>query len=180
MPDFSDLLKNSGGDGYAGLSINTYLALVDEILSFPDLPASPANYAESVTIESPDDITFLTGGYFRVFQSQVQKSSLDGSLIGEAGSLAGKNTLNLHHPRISPAVVGWIKEHKNDDFIIVQETANGDFRLLGTPKLPAVIKSGDLPGGIVIEDEKATKLMFEAVGEVGVFYNGLISQTPAA
>lgn len=163
-----DVLKPSGTENGSGLKRTIYFALADDVLTWPTLEASPATYEDLVTHIAA--IAMKTGKKFWKFLASVRKSSLETLSAGERGSKVAINRLNIVRAEISPAVVGFIEQHKNDELVVIVEDLNGNPRILGTEDLPVTLEEFSVPTGADVSDEKDVKITFESVGPMAKFY----------
>lgn len=175
--DLQELLNVDGGDNFAGISINIYVARASTVLTWPTVVASPTTYAERVTIT--DDILFKTGGQFFKIQCIVEKNGLQSLAQGETGSKSSENVLEFMRKGISKESLGLFEEFKNDDLVAVVPDLEGNVRMLGSEHLPATLSEFEANTGKAVGDHKHSMYKIRSVGAAAPFYEGAISETPA-
>ncbi len=175
--DLEEVNSIDGGDNDGGLQINLYYARVSEILTFPKVPVAPTTFAEKVTVV--DDFVFDTGGRFYPLRGTVEKNSLDSNSQGEPGSLSAENPLMITHKKVSPTMIGFLEECKNDDLVLLATTIDGQTRIIGSENLPAMMQEFKVPGGKAVADPRNVEVTFKSVGRTAPWYTGAIAITPA-
>lgn len=163
-----DVLKPSGTENGAGLKRTIYFGLADQVETWPTLPSSPSNYEDLVTHDAA--VAMQIGEQMYSFYATIRKSSLETLSAGSRGSLTAINRLKIVRAEISAAVVGFIKQHKNDEMIFIVEDLNGKPRFLGTEDLPAMFEEFNIPTGGDVTDEHDVSITIESVGPEATFY----------
>jgi len=178
-----DVLKPSGTENGAGLKRTIYFGLAASVATWPTLASSPSTYEDVMVHDAA--IAMESGEQMYSFYATIRKSSLESLSAGERGSKTAINRLQIMRAEISPSVLGFIEQHKNDEMVFIVEDLNGNPRILGTEDLPAMFEEFSIPTGADVSDEKDVKITIESVGPIAKFYGTAASPlaiplTPAA
>jgi hypothetical protein len=174
----------SGGDNDAGLKRKFYFALHKDVLTWPSLAATPTTYAEKTTYTTPF-VMKSTKRFWEIDLTTNKDNGLDSESAGSVGSLSSINKLRGLSARISPAIVGWIEEHKNDELVFIVEELDGQLKVVGDEGLPAMFESFMVQGGGKVGDDKQATFAITGPGRIAKYYGTVavplaIPLTPAA
>jgi len=126
-----DLLNTTGGSNKAGIKRTLYFALAADVLTWPTLPAAPATYQDLVEYEA--DFAMQSTKKFQKFEATVRKSSLMFESAGERGSKSAVNRIEVLRARIDSAILGFLKEHMNDEMVWIVEDLEADVNHIRGP-----------------------------------------------
>jgi hypothetical protein len=172
----ADIGGVGGSENFAGLGMNVDWAPHEDVLTWPELDATPTAFADLATIA--DDIVFKTGKCFKKLYITAETGMLDSNMIGQRDSMAFSNVLKCNNPGNDAAVLGFLTHMANRPGVYIVTELDGRKRLLGTSLRGADIK-GNVKGGGKIEDGKFTEFTIEVNGRIAPVYTGAISYTPA-
>ncbi len=126
---YNDLPVCPGKKSMPGLKLKAYYISKRDLVLLAKLPAAPKTMAEAAVLDGEfkpaADKKFIFVGLVS------NKSNIKTESQGEAGSKTFKNTVELALPGTEEEVTGLIAELNNDDGILVVQTRNGKFRVIG-------------------------------------------------
>ncbi|MFT7239214.1 MAG: hypothetical protein ACI93L_003314 [Cyclobacteriaceae bacterium] len=182
MP-LENVTKGSGSTKGAGLKRRIYFGLVDEVETWPTENASPSTLEEVGTLSAA--VAMSTGNQMYYFDATIRKSSLTSTSAGQRGSKSALNKLEIVRAAITANVIGFIKQHMNDEMFFIVNDLSGQPRFIGEEDLPAMLEEFEIPSGADVSDEVDCKITFEHAGTISLMYGTeavplTIPLTPAA
>jgi len=174
-----DILKDETiphNDG--SLRVILYWCLYHDILTFPEVPASPTAYDAAITIE--EDIVMKTGKKYQKREGTLEANGLDFNIVAERDGRSAENIHTLQHPGSNPKLQGFLEWHKNSSLVFIAQHIDGTMKLIGSPGLPASIDTGEGKGGLKVADSRHIKFTVKSVGRIAAIYKGDVPLTPAA
>lgn len=173
MPDFNDLLWPDGTDNIGGTEVNHYYAPINDILTFPSLPAVPATLAEEVTISDP--FVFKTGKKFLKVYSTLDTGKIDDKSVGEFDGKSFEHIFEFLFPGSRAEALALIRKMNNTNMVFIASEANGQKRIIGSLGFPAKMSLSDVTTGSKTADRKGTSIKVESRGVTPApIYTGVI------
>ncbi len=175
--DAEDILAGNECHKEGGLLGVAYYAFAEDIEEWPSLPNSPANFAESATLEG--DFVMKPGKYFSMLESELEMSEYKGEGQGSISALSaiGRHTFRQVAP--SSQVVGFVNANKNRRMALVFEGYDGSRRLLGKQSWPARIASFEEGTGQKLAEERYITFVMDAGKSLPFYYAGEIPLQPS-
>ena len=178
-----NVVKQSGSRKGSGIKRRIYFGLVDNVETWPTENASPSTYEELGSLAAA--VEMKTGEQMWYFDATIRKSSLQTMSAGARGSKVSKNRLTIIRAAITGSVLGFIRQHMNDEMFFIVNDLEGQPRFVGEEDLPAMLEEFDFPSGADVDDEVDCSITFEQVGRPALMYGTAdtplaIPTTPAA
>lgn len=178
--NYADLTGPTGQeDNMGGTTQLAYYAPIEDFLSIKTVTASPTTPADLVTIATAH--TFKTGKCFKKLYCTMNRGTMDSESVGDIDGKSFKQKGKLFLPGSKAAAHGFAAMVKNDNFIILLETADSavtGYPQIGTEKFPAKISPkftlATNEGGV-----RGYEFEFEAVTDRNYIYTASVSLTPA-
>lgn len=177
MPSLVPVLRTDGEKATPGIKSILFFCLAADILTFP-VPSTAGTAAEAVTVV--DDIVFKTGKKWLRHYTTGQMGKVMSKLAGVEDCKGWENTVDISFPGNTPEMIGNLDIMKNSSVIFLAQDKDGKYRLVGSPDDPALISVGEADSGDKFDSYKGVKLTARSTGAVAWFYEGVISETPAA
>lgn len=177
-----NILNASAPSKGVGLKRTIYFGLVADIETWPELTSPATTYEDLATLNSV--VVMKSTKQMYSFEATVRKSSFNTMSAGQRGAKSAKNRLEIVQVVTSPALVGFLAKHQNDEMFFIINDLAGQARFIGDEDLPATCEEYELPSGADNGDEVDCKIVFEAVGAISQYYGTLalplaIPLTPA-
>ncbi len=160
MPDFADLYYEDGQNNAPGLKKVGYLIPVNDIDTFPELPASPASLAESITIT--DNIIMATEKYAIAVEGTEADGAVVDTGVGTEDNSAFESTFEMYISGTKPAALATIKKMKNTHCVFIATEFNGQRRILGTKDNPVMIDTMEANSGKQGDDKKGVQVIVKS------------------
>jgi hypothetical protein len=174
-----DMLRTPGLDNDAGIKTILYYARYHDIQTWPtsvDDPENQTDLESRVTLTG--NFVMKTGKLFGKMEVTLEKGMLDSNGAGAQANSSAENILKVFRYGHQKSLVGWIETFKNDDLVMIAEDLSGNYRVLGSPGLPAVIlPDWKVTGGDAVSSEKFIEFNVKSVGRIAKFYTGTIPLT---
>lgn len=164
----TDLERNlPNGKNMGGLSRNIFIADIDDVLTFPTLPADDvATMDNALVYQTP--LVMKTGKSLKKIYGTPNTVGLSCADQGEQDGISQKPVLTFFHPGNSDELRSFIQFTNNRSLIILVQDAEERWMMMGTDQFPAYKTASDgLNTGETTETRKGAKFQFEMSGFFG-------------
>jgi hypothetical protein len=174
--DAEDILAGNECHKEGGLLGIAYYAFAEDILVWPTLPAIPADFAASATLEG--DFVMKPGKYFSMLESELEMSEYKGEGQGIVSSLSATGRHTFRQVAPSEQLAGFVNACKNRRVALVFEGYDGKRRLLGKQSWPARMASFEEGTGQKLADDRYITFVMDAGGALPFYYEGDLPLAP--
>ena len=138
MANFGNLTWDEGTENMGGCQQQVFRASVNDIKTFPSLPASPSTMGEVVTLTG--DYVMNTSKKFDEIYVSPNTADVQDDVQGEVDGQSFIHKGSFFHPGTRAEVLGWCAmiNNKNNVFVFVE--SNGQQRVVGSKAFPAKVK----------------------------------------
>ena len=154
--------------GIKGIKRTISFGLYDDVKTWPTVKSSPTTYEDLGTLVTA--VVMNTGTRMYEIQATLRKSSFGSKSGGARGSLVGITRLEIVRATMTPAVVGFIDQHKGEEMFFIVEDNEDRVIFVGEEDRPCEMVEFDLPLGADLTDEVDCKIVLEQVGPTPKFY----------
>lgn len=143
-----------------------------DVETFPGMKAAynPATPQDSVTIDG--DIVLKSGKKWLQIPTIVDTASLRSAGQGNQGSKGYRNEVQIEIAGADASRIAWWNQVINGCFIAVVKDKNNRYRVIGNLDSSAHFEA---PEHIINnEDSKGMGLLFDTVGDIAPFYEGVL------
>ena len=116
------------GNNMSGVK-NIYIALKNDVATFPKLPNVRENYNDFAVLEG--NITMKASKKFYHIYSSRDLGELKYTLQGPTGARSLKANLEVYHPGFKSKLLGMVSSTMNNELVILARLNNGDIHMLG-------------------------------------------------
>jgi hypothetical protein len=157
-----------GADNMGGLATEFYYGRTADIEEFPELPDLDTATIETASVVAAADIVMVTGKkmHSMYFTSDMGEITWDEQGPTDGKSVMGKFTIS--HPGVKNKIASFVRASNNSSMFFLIPNNDGEYYLLGTPKLPAKRAGAKATSGKATGDGKATELTFQAASRCPV------------
>lgn len=173
--ELDDLIWPNGRDNDGGIASEHYYALIDDVATWPTVPANPLNFADKATLLG--NFVMKPGKTFKRIYCTLEKGELSSTQVGERDGKSYETMGTLHFPGNSAELLGFLEHLKNSNILLVVRELMGTFRVLGGQYLPANIESSEVKTGMAVADLKGATFTIRSIGRIAPIYNGTIPLT---
>jgi hypothetical protein len=154
------LAYQEGVCGAGGVQPIGYYGFIEDVETFPVPPTveAAADYAALATIATP--IVMKAGKTMYAMAGELETAGLDGESIGERGSMSKSIKATWYLPSTEPANLGASKYFNNRRMFFIVKEQNGQYRVVGSNRFPASVKSKDTTG-MKVADRRGVTLEIE-------------------
>jgi hypothetical protein len=179
MFNWAALTWSDGQKNMGGLQCIGYYAPVDDITTFPALPASPTTAAEEVTLAGT--WVFKTGKCFLEMYSTVETSEVVDEIQGEPDGQSFVHKATIFYPGTSSSALAFAAAVNNSKMVFIFLEASGsNRRVIGSKEFPAKVKC-NITTGKATADRKGITMEITSYGYTPApLFTGTIPITPAA
>ena len=157
-----------------GVVTTILVAMKDDVNHWPAklAPQLRNGLADHVETVPGDDMTMKSGRRF--FKIEIKKGSgeLKYVIQGESGSRSFKSTLQLYSPALRAQLLGFMAATANQELIILAQTANKDWHMLGDEYEGCEYESGEATSGKVGTDNHGADITFYTDTAAPTIYKG--------
>lgn len=169
---YNDLPDCPGKKSMPGLMLKAYYASKRDILKFPALKEAPTSMKEAAILDG--EFTLAADKTFIYIGVVSDKNNVKSETQGEFGSKTMKNSVELHLRGTDEEVTGLVNQLLNDDGVLVVETRNKKFRVVGNEHFNTVFSLSQ-DSGTAVTDTNETVVTAEATDfGAAPFYVGKI------
>lgn len=145
--DLESILKTDAPNVGGTRHDEVYYALVEDVLTFPNLPNIDvaADFAGLVTIST--DITFAAGKGFQKLEVIQETGKVESVIEGEMDGKVFRNNCPLVFKGVESDKLGFSRFVKNKHLIFLIREHNGTYRLIGNTVTPARVEDGTADTG---------------------------------
>lgn len=170
-----DLNRPTVCENTKGGVVSTILvALKDDVDHWPSkqAPALRQGLADHIETVAGDNMTMKTGKRF--FKIEIKKNSaeLKYTLQGESGSRSLKASLQIYAAALRSNLLGFIAATANQEMVILCQTANKDWHMLGDGDEGCEYESGEATSGKAGTDAHGADLTFYTDTAAPTIYKG--------
>lgn len=157
------LVYQEGVCGAGGLQPVGYFGFIEDVATMPVPPTADTatDFASYATISG--DIVLKPGKTMYAMSGELETAGLKGENIGERGSMSKKISMTWFLPSTEPANLGAARYFQNRRMFFIVREQNEQWRLVGSRKFPATVKSDD-DTGTKVEDKRGVTLTIETYG----------------
>lgn len=157
-----------------GVVSTILIALKDDVDHWPSkqAPALRQGLADHIETVAGDNMTMKTGKRF--FKIEIKKNSaeLKYTLQGESGSRSLKASLQIYTPALRSNVLGFMAATANQEMVLLCQTANKDWHMLGDGDEGCEYESGEATSGKAGTDAHGADLTFYTDTAAPTIYKG--------
>lgn len=170
-----DLNRPTVCENTKGGVVSTILvALKDDVDHWPSkkAPILRNGLADHIETEDGDNMTMKSGKRF--FKIEIKKNSaeLKYTLQGESGSRSFKSSLQIYSPALRAKLLGFMAATANQEMVILCQTANKDWHMLGDADEGCEYESGEATSGKAGTDAHGADLTFYTDTAAPTIYKG--------
>ena len=170
---YADLNSPQGADNMGGTKQYILFAPVADFSTIAPRPASPANIGQLAEITG--NHTFGVGkGFLRMYVT-LDTGKLMDEVQGERDGRSYKTTVEVFHPGMTKEILGFLRQAKNDQFIVLVPLPDGKYRQIGTEDFYAEI-IGKTDTGTNSSGRRGTTFTIEAMETGPILYSGTITE----
>ena len=159
-----------------GIVTTILVALKDDVDHWPSKlsPNLRVGLADHIETVAGDDMTMKNGKRF--FKIEIKKASaeLKYTIQGESGSRSFKSTLQIYSPALRAKLLGFMSSTVNQELVILAQTANKDWHLLGDADEGCEYESGEATSGKAGTDAHGADLTFYTDTAAPTIYKGSV------
>ena len=128
--------------------------------------------ADHIETVAGDNMTMKTGKRF--FKIEIKKNSaeLKYTIQGESGSRSFKSSLQIYSPALRAQLLGFMAATANQELVILCQTANKDWHMLGDGDEGCEYESGEATSGKAGTDAHGADLTFYTDTAAPTIYKG--------
>ena len=174
--DYQDLAGLGGKDNQGGLTQKVYfapLSYFDVIQEFNPAPAIAGS------LEITTTHTFKAGKGFHTLYTTMDTAKLMMELTGERDGRGYNPKVECFHPGAKKEAAAFARQCKNDQFIVLVESPNGEIFQLGTSNLFAEI-SAKYDSGTLSAGRNGWTFEITSYANGLIYYEGTITKFPGA
>lgn len=157
-----------------GVVSTILIALKDDVDHWPSkqAPALRQGLADHIETVAGDNMTMKPGKRF--FKIEIKKNSaeLKYTLQGESGSRSLKASLQMYTPALRSNVLGFMAATANQEMVLLCQTANKDWHMLGDGDEGCEFESGEATSGKAGTDAHGADLTFYTDTAAPTIYKG--------
>lgn len=157
-----DLIQETSVDNSPGTISTIFLAEKADIESFPAMTSSPTTNAQKSTRSG--SFTMKASKTFNKVEITAGTGELEIKVSGSARQLAPVSTLKLKRAGLSASAIGWIKQNKNKELVIVVQDRNGLQTILGDEQEGSFLTDATPKTGAKAGDERGVEFTFTYSG----------------
>lgn len=170
-----DLNRPTVCESTKGGVVSTILvALKDDVSHWPAklAPSLRNGMADHIETVAGDNMTMKSGKRF--FKIEIKKASaeLKYTLQGESGSRSFKSSLQIYSPALRAQLLGFMAATANQELVILAQTANKDWHMLGDADEGCEYESGEATSGKAGTDAHGADLTFYTDTAAPTIYKG--------
>ena len=174
---YDDVEYAVGQNNDAGTQTEIFWAPLADVLTFPKVPADPADFTTAVTITG--DFVMKPGKKFNTLYCTLEEGEVTSSLVGERDGKSMENMINGFYPGNKAQILGFIEWAKNTPLVMVVKELEGQMRIMGSDGLPCYIETADLTTGKKVADRKGITWSAKSVGRIAPILTGAVPLTLA-
>jgi hypothetical protein len=125
-------------------------------------------------IESTGNVSCVGGKYFVKIDITAGQVTLEEKTSGGPRQNSPMSTLKVKRAGISSSSLGWLKQAKNKELVVIAKDRNGLVRMLGDVDQGAFITEIDTKSGAKQGDERGTEFTIEYMGREAIVYTGIV------
>lgn len=157
-----------------GVVTTILVAIKDDVNHWPAklAPHLRNGLADHIETVPGDNMTMKSGKRF--FKIEIKKGSgeLKYTVQGESGSRSFKSTLQLYSPALRAQLLGFMAATANQELVILAQTANKDWHMLGDEFEGCEYESGEATSGKVGTDNHGADITFYTDTAAPTIYKG--------
>lgn len=157
-----------------GVVTTILVAIKDDVEHWPAklAPHLRNGLADHIETVPGDNMTMKSGKRF--FKIEIKKGSgeLKYTVQGESGSRSFKSTLQLYSPALRAQLLGFMAATANQELVILAQTANKDWHMLGDEFEGCEYESGEATSGKAGTDAHGADLTFYTDTAAPTIYKG--------
>jgi hypothetical protein len=172
--DILDLAGNCGDQVIPGNTARVWAVCACDITTFPGFLAT-TGVGDSITLDG--NIVLAASKKFAKIDVVVDSGEVKHNQVGSVGS---KNYTNSFGFKVVKNIASdeWFNKHVNACFVFLVEDKEGNIRVLGNVKIPAMMDSSEGTTGTDNGTEKIwTAMIMDKTGKVAPYYTGTIDET---
>lgn len=157
-----------------GVVTTILVAIKDDVNHWPAklAPHLRNGLADHIETVPGDNMTMKSGKRF--FKIEIKKGSgeLKYTVQGESGSRSFKSTLQIYSPALRAQLLGFMAATANQELVILAQTANKDWHMLGDEFEGCEYESGEATSGKVGTDNHGADITFYTDTAAPTIYKG--------
>lgn len=157
-------LRNTGNMG--SIVEKIWIAYADDVLNLhlPDVE----NSDEPLLITQ--DIEMKAGKRFQTWEFVQGTGKFSSALVGELQGKSQEPAIEFAIPKIDITSQSQLAATQNDDLIVIGKLASGDYVVIGTKEIPALLMEGGADSGTAYADRNHTRFVFKASACFGAYF----------
>lgn len=170
-----DLNRPTVCENTKGGVVSTILvALKDDVDHWPSkkAPILRNGLADHIETVAGDNMTMKTGKRFFKIEIKKKSAELKYTLQGESGSRSFKSSLQIYSPALRAQLLGFMAATANQELVILCQTANKDWHMLGDGDEGCEYESGEATSGKAGTDAHGADLTFYTDTAAPTIYKG--------
>lgn len=174
MCNLNSLLKNCNTKMTPGVKIIMEMVYANEILTFPTLKTT-TGAGDTVTLDG--DIVLKPTASWKQLQISTRTGKIEGDKAGEDGQGGWKTSINGFIAGNGPAEAEFACCIDSPcGVVVIVHQNDGNVRLIGSPDMPAFVKSWKEDTGEKLEDKAGHTFKIEADNQCpAYYYEGVIT-----
>ena len=174
-----DLIHETNPDNAPGIAPVIYAIEKDDIATWPAMTATPTTNAQKST-RSGSTFTCKTGKKFEKIELTANTGELEIKTSGGPRQNSPMSTFKCKRAGLSAAAIGWLKQNKNKELVLVVPDRNGLQVILGDEVQGAFLTEGSSKTGVKSGDERGLDFNFTYEGFEPTVWAGTPPLTPAS